>query len=151
MDTATGNERRPTVAINVYFSTYAASLAKSRKISTPIVGLLEHSVQWLVWQTRKVRCAAASALLKTDQKHETFVPLQNEVADRLCGEPSALATEHCNIPCPGDCLLSDWSSWSSCSQTCSAGRAAGHRTRFRQIIAVQSDPGNDFCHRQNQL
>jgi len=72
---------------------------------------------------------------------------QNAVADRLCdGDSSRLNTERCTVPCPGDCLLSDWSAWSSCSQTCSSPRAAaasaGYRTRFRQVLAVQTDPGN---------
>jgi len=73
---------------------------------------------------------------------------QNAVADRLCdGDSSRLNTERCTVPCPGDCLLSDWSAWSSCSQTCSSPRtaaaaSAGYRTRFRQVLAVQTDPGN---------
>ncbi|MED6242132.1 hypothetical protein ATANTOWER_000560, partial [Ataeniobius toweri] len=33
----------------------------------------------------------------------------------------------CLIPCPQDCVVSDFTSWSSCSKTCSAGLQ--HRTR----------------------
>jgi len=71
-----------------------------------------------------------------------FAMSQNVVDDRLCGESSPLSYEQCAVACPGNCLLSDWSTWSHCSQTCSTGRATGYRTRFRQILATQTNPGN---------
>ncbi|MEQ2202833.1 Thrombospondin type-1 domain-containing protein 7B, partial [Xenoophorus captivus] len=29
--------------------------------------------------------------------------------------------EVCHIPCPLDCKLSEWSSWSACSSSCDSG------------------------------
>jgi len=84
---------------------------------------------------------------RTSESRCASVSRQNEVSGRLCGAASPLSTEPCTVACPGDCLLSDWSPWSSCSQTCSTGRAAdaGFRTRFRHILAVQTDPGSANC------
>jgi len=78
--------------------------------------------------------------------------LQNVVDDRLCGESSALSHEQCVVACPGDCLLSDWSAWSHCSQSCGAARrgATGYRTRFRQILAGGTDKSTSVIQSINQ-
>ncbi|CAH2305417.1 thrombospondin type-1 domain-containing 7B [Pelobates cultripes] len=38
----------------------------------------------------------------------------------LCGHDGSL-NETCAIPCPFDCKMSDWSTWSSCSSLCGTG------------------------------
>ncbi|CAJ1071311.1 thrombospondin type-1 domain-containing protein 7B [Xyrichtys novacula] len=43
----------------------------------------------------------------------------------------------CFIPCPGDCHLTEWSSWSSCQLTCLEGRSfetTGYQARSRAVI-----------------
>lgn len=34
---------------------------------------------------------------------------------------SGYIEEACNIPCPSDCKLSEWSNWSRCSKSCGSG------------------------------
>ncbi|XP_062504154.1 thrombospondin type-1 domain-containing protein 7A-like [Corticium candelabrum] len=56
--------------------------------------------------------------------------------------------ERCGEPCPGDCLLSSWSSWSPCTKDCFAGvntqpntPSAGTQIRSRGIIVEESEGG----------
>lgn len=39
----------------------------------------------------------------------------------------------CHKPCPNDCVVSDWSEWSLCSEQC--GGRPGNRTRRRHLVA----------------
>lgn len=48
----------------------------------------------------------------------------------------------CHIPCPNDCVVSEWSQWSSCSETC--GGHMGNQMRMRHIVvAGLACPYND--------
>uniref|UniRef100_H3D083 Thrombospondin type-1 domain-containing protein 7A n=1 Tax=Tetraodon nigroviridis TaxID=99883 RepID=H3D083_TETNG len=51
------------------------------------------------------------------------------VSSRICEffSQKPLMEQACLIPCPQDCVVSDFTSWSSCSRTCGAGLQ--HRTR----------------------
>lgn len=51
------------------------------------------------------------------------------VSSRICEffSQKPLVEQACLIPCPQDCVVSDFTSWSSCSRTCGAGLK--HRTR----------------------
>uniref|UniRef100_A0A8C9SRK1 Thrombospondin type-1 domain-containing protein 7A n=1 Tax=Scleropages formosus TaxID=113540 RepID=A0A8C9SRK1_SCLFO len=56
----------------------------------------------------------------------------------------------CTVPCPGDCHLTEWSSWSSCQLTCLDGRSfesTGRRSRSRAVI-VQVIENQDNCPEQ---
>ncbi|XP_019630099.1 PREDICTED: thrombospondin type-1 domain-containing protein 7A-like [Branchiostoma belcheri] len=51
----------------------------------------------------------------------------------------------CVVPCPGDCWVTEWSSWSSCHQSCVNGQpqgTSGIETRSRAILAQPSSGGN---------
>ncbi|XP_065818358.1 thrombospondin type-1 domain-containing protein 7B [Labrus bergylta] len=52
------------------------------------------------------------------------------VTARICEffSPKPPAEQACLIPCPQDCVVSDFTSWSRCSKTCGAGLQ--HRTRY---------------------
>lgn len=66
-------------------------------------------------QRRKVHCARTSN--------------GTAVSSRICEffSPKPPVEQACLIPCPQDCVVSDFTSWSSCSKTCGAGLQ--HRTR----------------------
>ncbi|XP_048455532.1 thrombospondin type-1 domain-containing protein 7B [Rhincodon typus] len=68
---------------------------------------------------------------------------QGEVTlDELCGEPYLPSHGICTVPCPSDCILSEWSEWSVCSRSCSSKNAEGKQSRTRYIIAVAGEGGN---------
>lgn len=55
-------------------------------------------------------------------------------AEQCSGNPPALR-KPCEMLCPDDCVLGDWSSWSSCSYCCSSKEVQGKQTRSRVILA----------------
>ncbi len=61
----------------------------------------------------------------------------NRMDSFLCSRPglsSPPLSQNCYIPCPTDCVLSDWSPWSPCSHVC--GQDTGTQNRTRQLIAL---------------
>lgn len=66
----------------------------------------------------------------------------NEVNKELCDEALLPGPVSCVVPCPNDCVLSPWTSWSTCSQTCSSKSAEGKQTRTRAILAYSAREGN---------
>ncbi|BFZ22563.1 hypothetical protein BsWGS_25602 [Bradybaena similaris] len=53
----------------------------------------------------------------------------------------------CHVPCPGECKLTEWSSWSSCYISCEdfeQGYTAGVQSRSRAVLAFPT-PGNPPC------
>ncbi|XP_037542046.1 thrombospondin type-1 domain-containing protein 7B [Nematolebias whitei] len=53
----------------------------------------------------------------------------------------------CFVHCPGDCHLTEWSSWSSCQLTCLEGRSfesTGRQTRSRAVI-IQAMENQGSC------
>ncbi|XP_017308235.1 thrombospondin type-1 domain-containing protein 7A [Ictalurus punctatus] len=69
----------------------------------------------------------------------------NEVNKELCDEASLPGPVSCVVPCPNDCVLSPWTSWSTCSQTCSSKSAEGKQTRTRAILAYSAREGSSSC------
>ncbi|XP_074652836.1 thrombospondin type-1 domain-containing protein 7B-like [Tubulanus polymorphus] len=47
----------------------------------------------------------------------------------------------CFVPCPGDCILSEWSSWSSCHRNCDTSEQAGIQTRSKAILRYPGERG----------
>ena len=55
----------------------------------------------------------------------------------FCHNFPAYEEEMCLIPCPVDCIMSDWSPWSDCSTSCETGT----QMRYRHIKQIPSDGG----------
>ena len=75
---------------------------------------------------------------------------QEEVDARLCTDPQPSVTETCWLPCADDCVLSDWSTWSSCSSSTGSTSLScartGTRTRHRHVLASATATGKpDLC------
>ncbi|XP_034456122.1 thrombospondin type-1 domain-containing protein 7A [Hippoglossus hippoglossus] len=78
-------------------------------------------------QTRKVRCML-----------NTIDGPSEQVEDYLCDpEEMPLGARNSQLPCPEDCVLSDWGTWSSCELPCS-----GNSTRERSAYPLRQ-PGEE--------
>ncbi|XP_039613314.1 thrombospondin type-1 domain-containing protein 7B isoform X2 [Polypterus senegalus] len=62
------------------------------------------------------------------------------VSDDHCLDEPPSSRLPCDVPCPLDCVISDWSPWSSCSHSCSSKNAEGKQSRVRSVVA---QPGQD--------
>uniref|UniRef100_A0A4W3HRX9 Thrombospondin type-1 domain-containing protein 7A n=1 Tax=Callorhinchus milii TaxID=7868 RepID=A0A4W3HRX9_CALMI len=78
-------------------------------------------------------------------RNQTILCKNNQgemTSNELCGESPFLSLVVCEVPCPTDCILSEWSKWSVCSRSCSGKNAEGRQSRMRSIIAPAGEGGN---------
>ncbi|XP_046895248.1 thrombospondin type-1 domain-containing protein 7A [Hypomesus transpacificus] len=81
-------------------------------------------------QTPQVQCVNSNGeLVESDQ----------------CGGIPAPEPIPCEVPCSRDCVLSDWTPWSTCSQTCSSKTIEGKQMRTRSILAYNAGEGGSLC------
>ncbi|MEQ2206885.1 Thrombospondin type-1 domain-containing protein 7A [Xenoophorus captivus] len=75
-----------------------------------------------------------------------------EIVDRsFCSSLAALEPIPCEVPCARDCVLSDWTPWSTCSQTCSSKTVEGKQMRTRSILAYNAGEGGSLCPNSSAL
>ena len=87
---------------------------------------------WSSWSACSHSCGASA-----QRSRSRTVELEAEgAAGQPCGALSA--TEACPlVPCPVDCVLSAWSSWTACSRTCGGGQ----QQRARAITTAAAHGG----------
>ncbi|XP_054707345.1 thrombospondin type-1 domain-containing protein 7A-like isoform X2 [Uloborus diversus] len=51
----------------------------------------------------------------------------------------------CHTPCPGDCIVTEWSEWNHCHKNCRAGQKVGYQTSSRKILFPASKLSLDAC------
>uniref|UniRef100_A0A8C4NEQ3 Thrombospondin, type I, domain containing 7Ba n=1 Tax=Eptatretus burgeri TaxID=7764 RepID=A0A8C4NEQ3_EPTBU len=102
-------------------------------------------VQWK--PTKRAKCVAhkgsscGSGFLQ--QKVTCVDDLGLEVPTTMCAEQVIpLQGKACFLPCPGQCVLAQWSPWTQCSLTCSDGENNGQQSRAREILAY---PASGEC------
>ncbi|KAM6984977.1 thrombospondin type-1 domain-containing protein 7B [Aplochiton taeniatus] len=82
-------------------------------------------------------------------------PSAKPVDEELCGDKLRKESEQelqlpCSVPCPGDCHLTEWSTWSSCQLSCLEGRSfqtTGRQARSRATV-IQVMENQDNCSHQ---
>ncbi|KAF3839604.1 hypothetical protein F7725_018321 [Dissostichus mawsoni] len=74
-----------------------------------------------------------------------------EVDRKLCTSSPAPEPVACEVPCSRDCVLSDWTPWTSCSQTCSSKTIEGKQMRTRSILAYNAGEGGGACPNSSSL
>ncbi|TRY88052.1 hypothetical protein DNTS_000037 [Danionella cerebrum] len=62
------------------------------------------------------------------------------VSDQCPGDPGSL-WQPCERPCPEDCVLGDWTSWTLCSHSCSSKHQEGKQSRSRLVLAFPGKYG----------
>jgi hypothetical protein len=88
---------------------------------------------WSSWGTCSAACGGG------DQTRTRTITTQPSIGGAAC--PDLTETQACNTnPCPVDCVVSDWSSWGTCSAAC----GGGDQTRTR-TITTQPSYGGAAC------
>ncbi|GAB1603748.1 thrombospondin type-1 domain-containing protein 7A-like, partial [Argonauta hians] len=61
--------------------------------------------------------------------------------ESLCDSFSKPSDESCEIPCPMDCVTSEWSTWTECPDECDKKAQSTNRVRKRVILAFPGPTG----------
>ncbi|XP_066202247.1 thrombospondin type-1 domain-containing protein 7B [Saccopteryx leptura] len=97
--------------------------------------------QWLVSEGLCIpnngKCGLGHRILKAVCQNDQG----EDVSGNLCPTPPPPEWMACEIPCRMDCVVSEWTEWSSCSQSCSNKNSEGKQTRSRTILALAGEGG----------
>ncbi|XP_069852689.1 thrombospondin type-1 domain-containing protein 7A isoform X3 [Dipodomys merriami] len=116
--------------------------------------------QWSPCQAQEAQCGEGTrtrniSCVVSDGSAEDFGKVVDEefCADTeliIDGNKNIILEETCTQPCPGDCYLKDWSSWSLCQLTCVNGEdlgLGGIQVRSRAVI-IQELENQHLCPEQ---
>ncbi|NWT41467.1 THS7B protein, partial [Chroicocephalus maculipennis] len=97
--------------------------------------------EWIVSEgicvTDHGKCGPGNRMLKAVCKNKKG----EEVPHHLCSDLPRPEVVACEVPCATDCVISEWSPWSSCSHSCSSKNAEGSQSRTRSILALPAEGG----------
>ncbi|XP_014851900.1 PREDICTED: thrombospondin type-1 domain-containing protein 7B isoform X1 [Poecilia mexicana] len=97
-----------------------------------------------LWQTQqKGKCIPTNSSCGpgTAVQNVTCVDAEGgDVPDSHCVEEPPPTEEACDVACSADCVVGSWSSWSSCSHSCTTKTTEGKQSRSRTVLAI---PGKD--------
>ncbi|KAL6484212.1 hypothetical protein MHYP_G00062570 [Metynnis hypsauchen] len=91
----------------------------------------------LIQRRRDISSSQLSMRFLTKASEINGEPVEAE----LCEENPPLSEVPCEMACPGDCVVSSWSDWSSCSHSCTNKNAEGRQSRMRTILALPGEGG----------
>ncbi|XP_071942151.1 LOW QUALITY PROTEIN: thrombospondin type-1 domain-containing protein 7A-like [Antedon mediterranea] len=106
------------------------------------------------WDVGKTDCIPSNTtkLCGVGNKTRTVLCIDNDgntVSDSACGSYKPQTSLGCWLPCPGDCVLGEWSNWSECSKTCiGKNNRTGSMFRNRSIVAAPSENGSQCPNRR---
>ncbi|KAB0345290.1 hypothetical protein FD754_022216, partial [Muntiacus muntjak] len=100
-------------------------------------------------RTRNISCVVSDGSADDFSKvvDEEFC---TDIEPIIDGNKKVVLEETCTQPCPGDCYLKDWSSWSLCQLTCVNGEDLGFggiQVRSRAVI-IQELENQHLCPEQ---
>ncbi|XP_019734334.1 thrombospondin, type I, domain containing 7Ab isoform X2 [Hippocampus comes] len=93
------------------------------------------------------RCGPGTQLARVQCVNRNSEP----VDESLCSSTPPPDPVACQVPCSRDCVLSDWTPWSTCSQTCSSKTVEGKQMRTRSILAYNAGEGGAMCPNSSSL
>ncbi|ELK12543.1 Thrombospondin type-1 domain-containing protein 7A [Pteropus alecto] len=116
--------------------------------------------QWSPCQVQDAQCGEGTrtrniSCIVSDGSADDFSKVVDEefctdVEPIIDGNKKMVLEETCTQPCPGDCYLKDWSSWSLCQLTCVNGEDLGFggiQVRSRAVI-IQELENQHLCPEQ---
>ena len=119
------------VLIMIVFSMYHSNRPRPHPIHTPNPVNCQVT-PWSSWGTCSATCGGGTHT----QTRTIIAPASNGGTE--C--PALTQTKACNTqPCSGDCVVSDWSAWGTCSATCGGGT----QTHTRTVRSPASNGGAD--------
>ena len=130
---------RTIVTSSLSFGRLCPSLTEKRLCHEIPCSLFKWSAQ--LWSTCKL---STNSTCGNGTQTRKVICLPDPVRESVCMKqaPKSSTTQSCELPCPGDCVLSNWGSWS----TCVKGRNGCIRSRVRNIVRKASLTSPKKCH-----
>eukprot|EP00937_MAST-01D_sp_MAST-1D-sp2_P002802 g2802.t1 len=99
--------------------------------------------QWGSWTLCSQQCGVGT------QERERGVEIPRKNTGKRCGAEKQVRS--CLVkPCPMDCIMTPWGSWSKCTAMCGANNGKGFRERARGVQRMPRSSGAGCSHRHEK-